>query len=162
MSPPSNSTDDLRIRHVAIVINPGSGAQEGQTRRDEIAAAFARHGSMILDFIDVADTRAIAAVARQAGGTSPDVIVAAGGDGTINTVANALAGTRQPMGILPFGTFNYVARRYGLPSDLDAAIDTIVTGRTIAIYAGEVAGRLFLNNFSLVLYTIIFYARASN
>lgn len=151
--------DGLRVRRVAIVLNRCSGAQEGDTRRDEIAAAFARHGSMILDFIDVADSRALAALGRPADGTGPDVVVAAGGDGTINTVANALAGTRRPMGILPFGTFNYVARRYGLPDELEAAIDTVVLGRTITINAGEVAGRLFLNNCSLGLYTSIIDAR---
>lgn len=151
--------DGLRVRRVAIVLNRCSGAQEGDTRRDEIAAAFARHGSMILDFIDVADSRAISALGRPADGTEPDVVVAAGGDGTINTVANALAGTGRPMGIFPFGTFNYVARRYGLPDELEAAIDTVVAGRTITIAAGEVAGRLFLNNCSFGLYTSIIDAR---
>ncbi|MEB3357444.1 MAG: YegS/Rv2252/BmrU family lipid kinase [Synechococcales bacterium] len=57
-----------------------------------------------------------------------DLIVAAGGDGTVSEVANVMAGTYQPVGILPQGTANVFARRLEIPTDLRAACRTLLTG----------------------------------
>jgi diacylglycerol kinase (ATP) len=64
-----------------------------------------------------------------------DLIVSAGGDGTLNEVVNGIAqgGCNSALGILPLGTGNDFARTLGLPTDLDAAIDQIIGGKTRAI-----------------------------
>ncbi|MFY0084746.1 diacylglycerol kinase family protein, partial [Acinetobacter baumannii] len=56
------------------------------------------------------------------------VVVAAGGDGTLNAVASKLKNTSIPMGILPLGTFNYVAKVLDIPLDLLEAAEVIATG----------------------------------
>lgn len=80
------------------------------------------------------------------------MLVAGGGDGTVNTVANALVNTTTPLGVLPLGTLNHFAKDLGIPLDLDAAIAVLLAGHTTQVDVGEVNGRIFLNNSSLGLY----------
>ena len=70
-----------------------------------------------------------------------DLIVAAGGDGTVNEVVHGLTG--QPLGILPFGTVNVFAKELGLPANLDAAWHVLETGqlRTVDLGCAEFAGQ---------------------
>lgn len=90
-------------------------------------------------------------VAAQHQGRS-GVIVAAGGDGTVNAVAQALLHGTIPMGIIPLGTFNYVARALGIPlNPLDAA-HVILHGQRYAIHVGCVNQYIYLNNASIGLY----------
>lgn len=68
---------------------------------------------------------------------NPSVVIAAGGDGTVRLVAGALAGTRVPMGILPLGTGNLLARNLDLPLDSIRNLASIaVTGRSRRIDIG--------------------------
>lgn len=83
------------------------------------------------------------------------LIVAAGGDGTINAVAQAMIHTEIELGILPLGTFNYVARALGIPIDLPEAVQNLVDGTSRAIHIGQVNGRIYLNNASIGLYPVL-------
>ena len=65
-------------------------------------------------------------------------VIAAGGDGTVGTVATHVAGSDLPLGILPLGTANDVARSLHIPLDLPAAIATLVQGQVVAVDAGQV------------------------
>jgi diacylglycerol kinase family enzyme len=78
--------------------------------------------------------------------------IAAGGDGTVNTVAQAIAGSPRPLGILPVGTLNHLAGDLNLPLDLAQAIKIAVHGETRLIDAATVNGVFFLNNSSLGVY----------
>jgi diacylglycerol kinase family enzyme len=89
----------------------------------------------------------------------PAVIVAAGGDGTVNAVASAVAGTGIALGVLPVGTLNHFARDIGMPLGLDAAARVIVAGRRRAVDVGEVNGRVFVNNSSIGLYPTMVHRR---
>lgn len=72
-------------------------------------------------------------------------VVAAGGDGTLHLVANALAGTRLRLAVLPMGTANDFARALGIPSNLTAAAALAARGHGRPIDLGRVNGRYFLN-----------------
>ncbi|HUQ76095.1 MAG TPA: diacylglycerol kinase family protein [Burkholderiales bacterium] len=85
----------------------------------------------------------------------PPVIVAAGGDGTVNTVASALVGTDTALAVLPMGTLNHFARDLGVPDDPAAAVEIAVRGKRRAVDVGEVNGRVFVNNASIGLYPAI-------
>jgi diacylglycerol kinase (ATP) len=76
-----------------------------------------------------------------------DIVIAAGGDGTLYEVINGLAGKgrRPALGILPLGTTNDFARALAIPRNVDAACDLIVRGYTRSIDVGKVNERYFIN-----------------
>ncbi len=82
-------------------------------------------------------------------GHGVDFVVIAGGDGSLNAAAPALIEHGLPLGILPGGTANDLARTLGLPLDMPGAARVIVSGRTKAIDVGDVNGKPFFNVASL-------------
>ena len=78
-------------------------------------------------------------------------MILAGGDGTMNAAADALVECRLPLGILPTGTGNDLARTLGIPTDLAAAAAVIGAGRRHAIDLGRVNGKHFFNAASIGL-----------
>jgi len=80
-----------------------------------------------------------------------DLVVVGGGDGTLNAALPALIDTRLPLGILPFGTANDLARTLSIPPDTATAVGIIAAGRTREIDVGEVNGVPFFNVASLGL-----------
>jgi len=87
------------------------------------------------------------------------VVVAAGGDGTLNAVASKLMGTDIPMGILPLGTFNYVARVLNIPLDLLDAAKAIGEGQPRSVHVAQLNQHIYLNNASLGLYPLFIQKR---
>ena len=82
---------------------------------------------------------------------SVDCVVMAGGDGTVSGAAPALRETGLPLGILPLGTANDLARTLGVPTEPEAAARVILAGKTRAVDVGSVNGELFFNVASLGL-----------
>jgi len=80
------------------------------------------------------------------------VIVAAGGDGTVSTVAAVAADTGATFGVIPLGTLNHFAKDAGIPLDLDAAVRTIAGGHADALDMATANGTSFVNNLSAGLY----------
>lgn len=80
------------------------------------------------------------------------IVVAAGGDGTINCVAQAVLGSGCRFGLLPRGTFNYFARTHGIPAELGGALNVLLTQDAVPVQVGLLNGRVFLVNASLGLY----------
>ena len=73
------------------------------------------------------------------------VVVAWGGDGTVNEVASAVLYGRAVLGIVPVGSGNGLARELGIPADLDDALNVALGGDERSLDVGEVNGRLFFN-----------------
>ncbi len=143
---------------IDVVLNDKSGAAAKRPVAQRIAEFFAARGWQAR--ITVARTAAelLQAAARAAAGDA-NLVVAGGGDGTIAAVAERLVCAARPMGILPLGTFNYFARRFNVPLDLDAALEVVATGRPTAADVGEVNGHIFLNNASIGLYPTVLQQR---
>lgn len=80
-----------------------------------------------------------------------DLVVLAGGDGTMNSAADALVECRLPLGILPTGTGNDLARTLGIPTTLAEAAAVITGGRRHAIDLGRANGKHFFNVASIGL-----------
>jgi diacylglycerol kinase (ATP) len=83
--------------------------------------------------------------ARAASERGADVVIAAGGDGTVNEVVNGLGGTDTPLGIIPVGTANDFARQIGVPMDPDHAMDVILRRKPRRVDTISLNGRRFLN-----------------
>ncbi|SDQ01379.1 lipid kinase, YegS/Rv2252/BmrU family [Mucilaginibacter sp. OK268] len=74
-----------------------------------------------------------------------DIIVAVGGDGTVNEIASAIVGSDTALGIVPYGSGNGLARFLGIPMNPNQAIQTLVKGHAESIDSGTVNGQPFFN-----------------
>ena len=137
-----------------IVFNIGSGHGDATAAHAAIETACAEAGRelhlMVVDDPKRTTELAREAVrrAQQAGG----VVVAAGGDGTINAVAQATLGSGCTFGVLPQGTFNYFSRTHGIPAQIAAAMQVLLNEVAQPVQVGLVNDRVFLVNASLGLY----------
>jgi diacylglycerol kinase family enzyme len=133
----------MAIGRVAIVLNSKAGALLTYSgARDAFSDALSEAG-LQAEFI--ADDEPLPARMARAAKSGADAVVVAGGDGTIACAAQELAGGTIPLGIIPFGTMNLLAKDLGLPiGDAAAALRVIAQGKTRAIDAGDVNGHLFL------------------
>lgn len=80
------------------------------------------------------------------------IVVAAGGDGTINAVAHQAVARGCAFGVLPQGTFNYFSRAHGLAAQPQEAVDHLLSGRPEPVQVGLVNDRIFLVNASMGFY----------
>lgn len=139
---------------LAIVFNPRSGSRSREERLGAIEDS-ARSAGRAFEVFEVArhhplEQRLAQAVALAR--SDSGVLVASGGDGTINLVAQAALDHDLPFGVLPGGTFNYFARLHGLPLEPADGMRVLLEGRIEPVQAGRVNGRVFLVNASLGLY----------
>jgi diacylglycerol kinase family enzyme len=139
---------------VRVFLNAKSGS--GGASAQHIAELFAKYGShcSISSLGKHTDAQRLARTDPQ-----DTVFVAAGGDGTVNLVAQAVAGTSRRMGVLPVGTLNHFAKDLNLPLDLEAAVELIADGQSRQVDAAEVNGFTFVNNSSLGVYPSMVVAR---
>ncbi|WP_374580907.1 diacylglycerol kinase family protein [Pseudoduganella sp.] len=139
------------MSRMAVIVNAGAGTGYDADWRETLARRFAGHGLQAeVTLADDANQLMDAARAALDGGVR--VVVAGGGDGTINAVASVVLDSGAVFGVLPMGTLNHFARDLGIPTQLDAAIATLAAGHVARVDVGEVNGRIFLNNSSLGLY----------
>jgi diacylglycerol kinase (ATP) len=134
--------------NVVAIVNPlsGTGATPDAARR-RVALLEDRFGAAGVDGRVHLTERAGHAreLARAALDAGAALVVAWGGDGTINEIASTLAGSGTPLGIVPAGSGNGFANELGLDPDPRRAIDTALGGRDREIDGGEFDGRLFFN-----------------
>jgi len=144
----------VRSAVITCILNGKAGSNQARHARDQIADLFARHGAQVRILLAQKGSE-IPNLARRAMAEGSQPVVAAGGDGTVSTVAAALAGTETALGILPLGTLNHFAKDCKIPLELDAAIANLFTGGLARVDVGEVNGHIFVNNSSLGLYPAI-------
>ncbi len=133
-----------------VIMNRESGAADKAALTTEIEAAFRAHGWQV-EFI-LAGPRDLRSRTQQVVAQAPGTIVVVGGDGTINTVASTCVEAKRPLGLIPAGTFNYVSRNLGVPTEVAQAVAVITNGWVRQVDIGEINGRIFLNNAGIGLY----------
>src|SRR5207248_5759744 len=132
-----------------ILVNPRSRLAGARGWREPVMAELARRYA--LDLVEPRNAAETTRLARHAASNGYAVVVAAGGDGTINAVAHGLAGTSVALGILPLGSANDLAREYGVPKSLPAAARRIVESEPRSIDLVEIGGRVFCGVGGLAL-----------
>jgi YegS/Rv2252/BmrU family lipid kinase len=143
---------------IEVIINASSGAGKKEGVQAQLAEAFQRAG--VEARVSLAHSGSeVVQLARRAAESDADVVVAGGGDGTINSVASAVIDADKVLGVLPFGTMNHFAKDLNIPLDFAGAVRTILAGHETRVDVGDVNGRLFLNNSSLGLYPRIVHER---
>ena len=144
-------------RRIVVFLNPRAGKQ-GAASIELLAEAFRAVGRDA--DIRLADGSSIARGAADALEEGANVIVAAGGDGSVSAAASAVAGSDATLGVIPLGTLNHFAKDLGIPLDLAKAAQVIAAGRDAAVDVGEVNGRPFINNASVGMYASLVSQRA--
>ena len=134
---------------VAVIGNAGAGSGDHATEAVERAL---REAGCEVSLRGVAGPE-LAGEARRAA-EECDVVAAMGGDGTVNAIAGALAGTATPLLVLPAGTLNHFARDLGLPLDPAEAALLARDGARRAVDVAEVNGHVFVNNSSIGAYPL--------
>ena len=145
-------------RPLYIVMNAGSGRHNASATRQRLETVMrehdqphmflaCRHPRHLPDRIEEAVRRA---------GECDGIVVAAGGDGTIRTVAQRVLAAGLPFGVLPMGTFNYFARDNDVPQDPLAAIEILMqsaqAGAERLVQVAQLNDQVFLVNASIGLY----------
>jgi diacylglycerol kinase family enzyme len=147
-----------------IVLNYASGSGDGRADQAVIERILAEAGRPHRFFVveDPKQLPRIAADAAAAAVREAGAVIAAGGDGTINAVAQATLPTGRPFGIVPQGTFNYTTRSHGIPLDVAEATRTLLTAELSPMQVGMVNDQVFLVNASLGLYPKLLEARETD
>lgn len=137
-----------------LIANPKSGKGGGESLPEmaericrEYNVKFIHYKTARSEDLDQIAEKAVAA-AEQDGG----VVVAAGGDGTIRSVAQHAHSRNVKFAVVACGTFNFFARTHKLPEELEEAVKVAILGRVKPVRLGEVNGKIFLINASLGLY----------
>jgi diacylglycerol kinase family enzyme len=137
-----------------IVMNRGSGHNDADQTRATIAKIFEEagreHRFLLLEQPGDLPRQAKNAVelAVAAGG----IVVAAGGDGTLNGVAQAVLGSGCSFGVLPQGTFNLFGRVHGIPQETEAQARALLSAHVEHVQVGLVNDQVFLVNASVGFY----------
>ncbi|MBA2411416.1 MAG: diacylglycerol kinase [Burkholderiaceae bacterium] len=137
-----------------VVLNAGSGQSEAEITSRAIADAFTAAGRAH-EIFRVDDPQKLGEIAQQAvakARQNAGIVVAAGGDGTLNAVAQATLNSGCQFGAIPQGTFNYFGRAHGISADAAQAAHALLSARVNPVQVGLVNGRVFLVNASLGLY----------
>lgn len=137
-----------------ILFNPRSGSRDASAARDTMRGTLSAAGRAHL-FVPVRDPAQLLRVAERTvelALRSGGAVVAAGGDGTVNALAQLAVPQGCPFGIVPQGTFNYTPRANGIPLDVEQATLALLDARIRPVNVGLVNDRVFLVNASLGLY----------
>ncbi|MCR8558525.1 diacylglycerol kinase family lipid kinase [Mucilaginibacter sp. BJC16-A38] len=130
-------------RKALFIINPISGGK----KKDGVPELIEKHLDANLFKATIVFSDGISharQIAKEAVGKF-DVIVAVGGDGTVNEVASGIVGSDTTLGIVPFGSGNGLARFLKIPMDTKKAIETLGTGSQTTIDSGRLNGQPFFN-----------------
>ncbi|MCB1640984.1 MAG: hypothetical protein KDI37_04565 [Xanthomonadales bacterium] len=136
-----------------VVINAGSGVAAQarvQALRDALPSQVAAHTLRVVRGKQLLSALADAARRARADG---GLLVACGGDGTLNAAAQQALRENLPLAVLPGGTYNYYTRSLGLPVDVSDAVARLAQGTLQQVDVGYVNDRPFLVNVSLGLHS---------
>jgi len=125
-----------------VIMNPTAGRAKPAAIEKNLNREFRKHG-ISCEIAVTAKAGDGSALARKAAEEGRDVVIAAGGDGTVNEVANGLAGAEVALGIVPIGSVNVLARELKIPLDFRKAVQTIADGVVKKIDLGCANGRYF-------------------
>ncbi|MBD2157401.1 YegS/Rv2252/BmrU family lipid kinase [Leptolyngbya sp. FACHB-16] len=115
-------------RSACLIFNPISGSGNPEQDLERIQALLSPQ--IDLTVLEFSEDKDICDLAEEAIASQCDIIIASGGDGTLNGVASALIDHDIPLGIIPRGTANAFASAMGIPDNLDAACEAILQGNT--------------------------------
>src|SRR6185503_7185385 len=131
------------MRKIGVIINASAGSVTDKELASRVSEVFERNGAQVR--IEIASGKQVAAIARSMRDERYNLIVAAGGDGTVSAVASQIVACDTELGVLPLGTLNHFARDLGLPLALEEAVAAVCTGEVTTVDLASVNDRIFIN-----------------
>lgn len=138
----------MKKQRALLIINPISGTGKKKGISERVSARLAKEG-IDVETVWTESAGHATELARGAVADGVDIVIAAGGDGTINETAIALCDSSVTLGILPCGSGNGLARHLSIPIDLHGALEVIAHGTRESIDYGTVNGRPFFCTFGM-------------
>jgi YegS/Rv2252/BmrU family lipid kinase len=131
-------------RRLLFIVNPISGRGKALKSKSTIKR-FCKKRRINYSILETEKAGDASNYARKGISSGFDAIVAIGGDGTVNEVGRELIGQNVPLGIIPKGSGNGLARHLGVPMNTKRALRRIYTGKNLHMDTGELDGKAFLN-----------------
>ena len=137
-------SEGLLPKRILFVINPISGVGKQKSVEKLIGERLDKNRfSAEIAYTDAPGNAT--EISRKAAGEGVDIVVAVGGDGTVNEIASGLVGTSTALAIVPAGSGNGLARHLKIPMNLKSAIDVLDAGTVQKIDTATINGQLFVN-----------------
>lgn len=149
-----------RTGPVTVLVNPSASSASGRGQIDRELSDLFRGCGCDATIVVVPSAGDLPRAARHAAAHA-SVVVAAGGDGTINSVAGGIIDSGATLGILPLGTLNHFAKDLGIPLGLPEAVAVVAGGHRRRVDVGQANDRVFVNNCSIGMYPDIVRERAA-
>jgi diacylglycerol kinase (ATP) len=131
-------------REIALLTNPSAGKGRGAKLRQRAVSRLRGAGLTVRD-LQGRDAAEALELARQCVADGVDALIVCGGDGMVHLAVQALATSGTPLGIVPAGTGNDVARYFDLPrKDTDAAVDRVIAGQTRTVDLARSGSQFFV------------------
>lgn len=131
-----------------MLINPISGTRD-KKEISHLAMTRLGNAGIDLEIVHTEHKGHCEELAKEAAARGTDIVIAVGGDGTVNEVASALMHTGTSLGIIPCGSGNGLARTLGISMDFDKAVDTIAHFKPYAIDCGIADEKPFFCTFGV-------------
>jgi len=119
-----------------FILNPKAGRKKNARVLTDAIDLHMKTSGFYYEFAFTTAAGDATRIAREAVGKQFDIVVAVGGDGTVNEVGSALVETKAALGIIPLGSGNGVARSLDIPQKIDKAIDVLLSRKIIEIDIG--------------------------
>ncbi|HEU4929920.1 MAG TPA: diacylglycerol kinase family protein [Candidatus Krumholzibacteria bacterium] len=138
-----------------VILNLSAGKGASDSVREKIERQFAA-ANIDYEVVETGKDAKPGDVVRERMDEKFDLVVAAGGDGTVSEVFDALFGSSVPLGIVPTGTGNWIARELNIPTQIDDAIALIVhEPRTMVIDAMRIGKRVYVLNAGVGINAVV-------
>jgi YegS/Rv2252/BmrU family lipid kinase len=115
-----------------FIINPGSGSHDINLK--EVISTYFKEKAIETDLFELPKDCSLAKIKQKITSSQADRVVAVGGDGTLKLVAECLLNTGTPIGIIPAGSANGMAKELGIPTDMEQALAIVAEGRQQKIH----------------------------
>lgn len=141
-------------KHLVFIVNPKSGVERNKIIQNAIGTTL-DHDQYTHEIVNTEYAKHGIELAKQAAQKGAFAVVAVGGDGSVNDIANGLDGTDTALAIIPKGSGNGTARTLGIPLDIHAALKVINKGNSIKMDIAFANDRLFISNAGVAFDALI-------
>jgi diacylglycerol kinase family enzyme len=143
---------------IVVIVNAGAGKATDSAHVVKQLGDLFRAAGHDAEIVAMRRGENPAEVARSASSRF-SIVAAAGGDGTVSSVAAGILDSPATLGVLPLGTLNHFAKDLHIPLDLPQAVAVVTAGQVRLVDIGQVNDRVFINNSSIGIYPNIVEAR---